>query len=160
MIKRDANVLDSRTFFFSLFPVASTWFLPAGSHTLMPPPAHQLQTSLAAAGLSCDRLGLRDHRYTPYTHHFPRRSPPHGECESTFSAESRDYVIRTRPPLPKSRDNEFLHTVIMLSHIEHRPMTSFFIAFSAPLTLFYCKKYSREKAVFMETWKLFHWIYN
>ena len=65
--------------------VSGAWFLPPGSHTLMAPPSHQFQGSpglgLAAPAHPCDRFSLRDHRHTPYSHPFSRRSPPHGKLK-------------------------------------------------------------------------------
>ncbi|KAK2154634.1 hypothetical protein LSH36_262g01008 [Paralvinella palmiformis] len=59
---------------------ATTWFLPPSGAALVPPPGHQFQGALPS--LACDRFTLRDHRHTPYTHPFHRRSPTHASYAS------------------------------------------------------------------------------
>ncbi|XP_050392062.2 T-box transcription factor T homolog 1 [Patella vulgata] len=69
----DPLMSDQRTFSH----LTGTWYLPPGSHALVPPPAHQFTNPL---GLSnphgCDRLSLRNPRPSPYSHPYQRRSPP------------------------------------------------------------------------------------
>nr|CAD12821.1 brachyury protein [Patella vulgata] len=68
----DPLMSDQRTFSH----LTGTWYLPPGSHALVPPPTHQFTNPL---GLSnphgCDRLSLRNPRPSPYSHPYQRRSP-------------------------------------------------------------------------------------
>ncbi|XP_069125684.1 T-box transcription factor T-like [Argopecten irradians] len=62
----------------SLSHLASTWYIPPGGHSLVPPPAHQFPNAINLSNAHCDRLSLRQSRTTPYPHPYQRRSPPHG----------------------------------------------------------------------------------
>lgn len=75
--------------YFLLSTVASTWYIPPGGHTLVPPPAHQFPNALNLSNAHCDRLSLRQARASPYPHPYQRRSPPHGELTTFYM-----YVIK------------------------------------------------------------------
>ena len=81
------------------FPVATTWFLPPSGAALVPPPGHQFQGALPS--LACDRFTLRDHRHTPYTHPFHRRSPTHGKTEAIIYIYIYIYIYDIREAIHK-----------------------------------------------------------
>ncbi|XP_041352018.1 T-box transcription factor T homolog 1-like [Gigantopelta aegis] len=70
----------------SLSHLTSTWYLPPGSHTLVPPPAHQFANPLGLSNPHCERLSFRNSRPSPYGHPYQRRSPPHSNLSRDVGA--------------------------------------------------------------------------
>ncbi|XP_067676084.1 T-box transcription factor T-like isoform X1 [Haliotis asinina] len=70
----------------SLSHLTGTWYLPPGSHALVPPPAHQFANPLSLSNPHCERLTLRNPRPSPYSHPYQRRSPPHSNFSRDVSA--------------------------------------------------------------------------